>query len=136
LNRSFEVGLAEIAIRENVPLLAYSPLAFGVLTGKFLDGARPPQARVVRWSRFARYTGDIAETAVSKYVAIARKHGLDASQMALAFVNSRPFVGSTLTGATTLAQLRSNLASSELHLSGEVLSEIEQVHRMHTNPCP
>ncbi len=136
LNRSFEVGLAEIAIREQVPLLAYSPLAFGVLTGKFLDGARPPQARVVRWPRFARYNGDIAEAATSNYVAIARRHGLDAGQMALAFINSRPFLGSTLIGATTMEQLRSNIASSDLKLSGEVLEEIEQVHRERSNPCP
>jgi aryl-alcohol dehydrogenase-like predicted oxidoreductase len=76
LNRSFEVGLAEMAIKEDVGLLAYSPLGFGVLTGKFLDGARPPEARIVRWSRFARYNGDLAERATAAYVAIAREHGL------------------------------------------------------------
>jgi aryl-alcohol dehydrogenase-like predicted oxidoreductase len=81
LNRSFEIGLAEMAIREDVGLLAYSPLGFGVLTGKFLDGARPPTARVVRWSRFVRYSGTSAEQATAAYVAIAREHGLNPAQM-------------------------------------------------------
>src|SRR5262249_55891658 len=92
LNRSFEVGLAEFAHREDVPLLAYSPLAFGVLSGKYLGGARPAGARLTLFSRFSRYTGEAAETAVRSYVELARRHGLDPAQMALAFVNSRPFV--------------------------------------------
>lgn len=136
LNRSFEVGLAEISIREHIPLLAYSPLAFGVLTGKFLGGARPPQARIVKWSRFSRYTGELADTVTAKYAAIARESGLDPGQMALAYINSRRFLGSTLIGATTLEQLRANLASSEMKLSDDVLDRIEQVHRVHPNPCP
>src|SRR5262249_32591322 len=81
LNRSFEVGLAEMAIRESVGLLASSPLAFGTLTGKFLDGARPPQSRVVRWSRFSRYASDLAGATTACYVSIARKYGLDPAQM-------------------------------------------------------
>ena len=86
LNRSFEVGLAEFAHREDVGLLAYSPLAFGVLSGKYLDGARPANARITLFSRFQRYTGERVERAVRKYVALARQHGLDPAQMALAYV--------------------------------------------------
>ena len=136
LNRTFEIGLAEMAIRENVGLLAYSPLAFGVLSGKFLNGARPPQSRVVRWSRFARYNGDIAERTTASYVEIACKHGLDPAQMALAFVNRQRFLTSNLIGATTMEQLRTNLDSADLHLSEEVMKEIESVHRAQPNPCP
>src|SRR4030095_8928739 len=137
LNRSFEVGLAEMAIREDVGLLAYSPLAFGVLTGKFLDGARPPESRVVRWSRFARYTnGELAERATAAYVQIAREHGLTPAHMALAFVNRQRFLTSTLIGATTMEQLRTNLASAEITLSDEVLNAIDAVHRATPNPCP
>jgi aryl-alcohol dehydrogenase-like predicted oxidoreductase len=136
LNRSFEIGLAEIAIRENVGLLAYSPLAFGVLSGKFLNGARPPESRVVRWSRFARYNGEIAERTAASYVGIARRHGLEPSQMALAFVNRQRFITSNLIGATTMAQLKTNLGSAAINLSGEVIDAIDALHRAQPNPCP
>jgi aryl-alcohol dehydrogenase-like predicted oxidoreductase len=136
LNRSFEIGLAEFAHREQVGLLAYSPLAFGVLSGKYLGGARPAAARLTLFSRFQRYTGAQAEAATRDYVALARKHGLDPAQMALAFINSRPFVASTLVGATTLEQLRSNIASVALTLSKEVTDGIEAIHRQFPNPCP
>jgi len=136
LNRSFEIGLAEIALRENVGLLAYSPLGFGMLTGKYLNGARPPEARVVRWARFARYSGEVAERTTAAYVAIARSHDLDPAHMALAFVNRQPFVSSTLIGATSMEQLATNVASVDVQLSDEVMQEIEQVHRAQPNPCP
>ena len=136
LNRSFEVGLAEIAHREDVGLLAYSPLAFGALTGKYLDGARPPQGRLTLFERFQRYTEDLAEKAIHAYVDIAREHGLDPAQMALAYVNSRSFLTSNIIGATTLDQLESNLASETLTLDDSVLEAIENVHRQHPNPCP
>jgi aryl-alcohol dehydrogenase-like predicted oxidoreductase len=136
LNRSYEVGLAEISIRESCGLLAYSPLAFGALSGKYLDGATPAGARLTLYSRFQRYRGEHAERAIAAYVAIARKHGLDPAQMALAFVTSRPFVTSNIIGATTLEQLDSNLASINLQLSAEVLQDIEDIHRAMPNPCP
>ncbi|RYZ61866.1 MAG: NADP(H)-dependent aldo-keto reductase, partial [Proteobacteria bacterium] len=91
LNRTFEVGLAEMAIREEVGLLAYSPLAFGVLSGKFLNGARPPESRIARWSRFARYTNEQADKATAAYAEVALKHGLDMAKMALAFVRQQRF---------------------------------------------
>ncbi|MDR5907668.1 NADP(H)-dependent aldo-keto reductase [Franzmannia qiaohouensis] len=136
LNRSFEVGLAEIAHREGVGLLAYSPLGFGVLSGKYLDGARPPKARLTLYERFKRYTSEVAEEATRAYVQIARDSGLDPAQMALAYVNSRPFLTSNIIGATSMEQLESNLASESLRLDQEVIEAIEAVHRRLPNPCP
>ena len=136
LNRTFEIGLAEMAIREDVSLLAYSPLAFGVLSGKFLNGARPPEARMVRWSRFSRYTNDQATQATAAYAAVAVKHGLDFAQMSLAFCRQQRFMTSVLIGATTMEQLRTNLGSASLTLSADVLKDIDAVHRAHPNPCP
>ena len=136
LNRSYEVGLAEFSHREDISLLAYSPLAFGVLSGKYLAGARPPQSRVTLFERFSRYNGAQADLAVQAYVDLARRSGLDPCQMALAFVNSRPFLTSTIIGATTMAQLRSNIASHGLRLSRDVLEEIETIHKRYTIPCP
>ncbi|MGM0784748.1 MAG: NADP(H)-dependent aldo-keto reductase [Pseudomonadota bacterium] len=136
LNRSFEVGLAEIAHREGVGLLAYSPLGFGVLSGKYLDGARPSNARLTLFERFQRYTAPRAEEATRAYVAIAREHGLDPAQMALAFVNSRPFLTSNIIGATNMEQLESNLESEFLKLDDDVLEAIEDVHARLSNPCP
>ncbi|MCE8010974.1 NADP(H)-dependent aldo-keto reductase [Halomonas daqingensis] len=136
LNRSFEVGLAEIAHRENVGLLAYSPLAFGVLSGKYLDGARPENARLTLFERFKRYTSPLAEQATRAYVDIAREHDLDPAQMALAFVNSRSFLTSNIIGATTMEQLEDNLASESLKLEQSVLEAIEEVHRRIPNPSP
>lgn len=136
LNRTFEVGLAEMAIREQCGLLAYSPLAFGMLAGKYEGGARPADARLSLFSRFTRYTNPQAEAACSRYVALAREHGLDPAQMALAFVTAQPFVTSNIIGATTLEQLDSNLASADLALSEEVLAGIEAIHRAQPNPAP
>ena len=136
LNRSFEVGLAEVAMREQSGLLAYSPLAFGMLSGKYLNGARPAGARLTLFSRFDRYSNPQAEWATAEYCAIAQRHGLDPAQMALAFVTRRPFVTSNIIGATTLEQLESNLGSVELRLSQEVLDEIEAVHQRQPNPSP
>lgn len=136
LNRSYEIGLAEFAAREDVGLLAYSPLAMGVLSGKYLDGARPEGARRVRFTRFTRYDGPQAEAATQDYVQLAREHGLDPAQMALAFVQAQPFVISTLIGATSEAQLRGNLASAALELPFAVRRALEALHRRHPVPCP
>lgn len=136
LNRAFEVGLAEIAHREAVGLLAYSPLGFGVLSGKYLGGRRPEGARLSLYQRFKRYTGDLAEQATQAYVEVARRHDLDPAQMALAYVNSRTFLTSTIIGATALDQLHANIASIGITLSDDVLNAIEQIHRRWPNPCP
>jgi aryl-alcohol dehydrogenase-like predicted oxidoreductase len=136
LNRSFEVGLAEISDRERVGLLAYSPLAFGVLSGKYLDGAQPAGARLTRFPDYDRYSNPQAQKATHDYVALAREFGLSPTQMALAYVNSRPFLTSNIIGATTLAQLRENIVSAELELSAELLDQIEAIHQRHPNPAP
>lgn len=136
LNRTFEVGLAEIAHREDVGLLAYSPLAFGMLSGKYLNGARPAGARLTLFERFQRYTNPLAEEATAAYVRIARDNDLDPAQMALAFVNSRSFLTSNIIGATTMAQLEDNLTSESLKLDTSVLDAIDEVHRRIPNPCP
>ena len=136
LNRTYEFGCAEVGERERLGLLAYSPLAFGVLTGKYLHGKRPEGARITVFKRFQRYTTHAAENAVLKYQKIARKFGLDLTGMALAFVNSRPFVLSNIIGATRLEQLATNIDSIDLELDPEVIGEINQVHDQRHNPCP
>lgn len=136
LNRSFEVGLAEIAIREQCGLLAYSPLAFGMLTGKYANGARPEDARLTLFSRFTRYNNPETMRATEQYVQLAKQHGLDPAQMALAYVTSRPFVTSNIIGATSLEQLQSNLDSINLTLSEEVVAGIEAIHKIQPNPAP
>ena len=136
LNRSFETGLAEVCHRETVGLLAYSPLAFGMLSGKYENGARPANARITLFSRFARYTNPQAIAACSRYVTLAREHGLDPAQMALAFVTRQSFVTSNIIGATSLEQLESNLGSLSLELSDELLDAIEAIHREQPNPAP
>ncbi|BAK75272.1 aldo/keto reductase [Pseudogulbenkiania sp. NH8B] len=136
LNRSYEIGLAEFSHRDGISLLPYSPLAFGVLSGKYLDQARPANARLTLFDRFTRYTRPQAQAATADYVTLARRHGLLPTQMALAFVNSRPFVASNLIGATTLAQLEENIASASLRLDDEVLAGIEAIHERYPNPAP
>lgn len=136
LNRSFEIGLAEIAHRENVGLLAYSPLAFGVLSGKYLGGARPDGARISLFKRFSRYLNPQAEAATAQYVALAQQHGLDPVQMALQYVTTRPFVTANIIGATSLAQLQTNIDSFGITLSDEVLAGIEAIHVAQPNPAP
>ena len=136
LNRLYEVAMAEITHREDVGLLAYSPLGFGVLSGKYLDGKRPAGARLTMYDRFARYTNEQALSATAQYAKIAADAGLDMAQIALAFVNSRSFVTSNIIGATTIEQLKSNIDSIHLTLSSEVLEAIEAVHTQHPNPSP
>ncbi len=136
LNRTFEIGLAEVAERESVGLLAYSPLGFGVLTGKYLNGARPEGARLTRYDRFGRYDSPAGEQATADYVALAREHGLDPAQMALAFAASRPFMTSVIVGATTTAQLETDLAAMALTLPEAVVEGIAAIHARHPNPCP
>ncbi|WP_444942794.1 NADP(H)-dependent aldo-keto reductase [Microbulbifer sp. ZKSA006] len=136
LNRTFEIGCAEIAIRERCGLLAYSPLAFGMLSGKYLDGRKPQGARLSRYDRFQRYAGKRTQAATQAYVDLARQFGLDPAQMALAFVNQQPFVSANIIGATTPEQLRSNISSVAIRLADEQLAAIEAIHRENPNPAP
>lgn len=136
LNRSFEVGLEEVAMREQCGLLAYSPLAFGMLSGKYEEGARPANGRITLFSRFSRYNNPQARAACSRYVALAREHDLDPAQMALAYVTQQPFVTSNIIGATSIEQLDNNLASLQVQLSKDVLEAIEAIHAEQPNPAP
>lgn len=136
LNRTYEVGMAEVSIREQAGLLAYSPLAFGVLSGKYLNGQRPENARLTLFERFTRYTSIQAEEATQAYVELAKHHQLSPSQMALAYVTSRDFVTSNIIGATSMDQLKENIESINVSLSDEVLNAIESIHSSNSNPCP
>jgi aryl-alcohol dehydrogenase-like predicted oxidoreductase len=136
LNRSYEIGNAEISHRENVSLLAYSPLGFGVLSGKYLNNKKPAEARITKWPNYARYSSEQGTAATRSYVALAMKYGLDPAQMALAFVNEQAFVASNIIGATTMLQLESNIASVDIQLSRELRSDIEEVHNKYPNPSP
>ncbi len=137
LNRSFEIGLAEFSHRERVGLLAYSPLGFGVLTGKYLDGQMPGNSRLRLFgSRYLRYSNELGTKATEKYVKLAHENGLDPAQMALAYVISRPFLTSAIIGATSQVQLENNIASIDIKLEKSLVREIESIHALHSNPCP
>ncbi len=136
LNRTFEVGLAETAHREHTGLLAYSPLGFGVLSGKYLNDARPAGARLSLYPDYVRYLTSAGIQATEAYVGLAHRYNIKPAQLALAYVNSRPFVTSSIIGATNLTQLQENLSSAEITLSEEILNEIESIHQQHPNPCP
>jgi aryl-alcohol dehydrogenase-like predicted oxidoreductase len=136
MNRVFESGLAEVCHRENVSLLPYSPLAFGILSGKYLADPKA-SGRITLFAGFGqRYAKPNVDAAVAAYADLARRNGLTPSQLALSFVYSRWFVASTVIGATTMAQLEENLGASELKLSADVLEAIDAIHLRYTNPAP
>ncbi|MCG2574494.1 NADP(H)-dependent aldo-keto reductase [Acinetobacter sp. ME22] len=136
LNRTYEVGMSEIAKYEGVGLLAYSPLAFGMLTGKYRHGAKPDNGRITLFSRFSRYTNPECEWATEQYAQISEKHGLTLTQLALAFIKQQFFVTSTIIGATSMSQLKENIAAFDLELNEEILLEIEAIHKHQPNPAP
>ena len=136
LNRTYEIGMAEVSWREQCGLLAYSPLGFGVLSGKYLGGVRPQGARLTLYPDYTRYSSSAAEKATAEYAALAKSHGLDPARMALAFVNSRKFLTSTIVGATTMAQLRINIDSVNLRLDDTLIEAIDRIHLAHPNPAP
>ncbi len=136
INRSYEIGCAEINHRENIGLLVYSPLGFGVLTGKYLKDVQPKGARITLWPDYSRYSNEQAVLATQSYVDLARKYGLDPAQMALAFVNQKSFVTSNIIGSTNLTQLKNNIESIKLTLEEDVLAGIENIHQQHPNPAP
>ena len=136
INRLFEVGLSEISIREKIGLLAYSPLGFGVLSGKYLGGKKPENARITLFPAYGRYSNENALRATQKYYDLAKAHDLSLTQMALAFVTSRPFITSNIIGATSMDQLKENIGSIHVELSEEVLKGIEAIHNEIPNPAP
>lgn len=136
LNRGFEPGLSEVTRREGVPLLAYSPLAFGHLTGKYQDGAKPAGARLTRFPPFGqRYDKPNVPPASHAYVELARRAGLSPASLAIAFVQSRWFCASTIVGATNLAQLGENIEAGSVQLPEAVLAEIDAIHLRYPNPA-
>ncbi|MFW2149057.1 NADP(H)-dependent aldo-keto reductase [Acinetobacter sp. TY1] len=136
LNRTYEIGMSEIAHHEGIGLLAYSPLAFGYLTGKYRHGARPKEGRITKFSRFTRYSNPESDWATEQYALLAEKHGLTLTQLALAFIKHQFFVTSTIIGATTMQQLKENIQAFDVDLSEEVLQGIETIHRQQPNPAP
>lgn len=137
MTRQYEVGLSEVSARENVGLLAYSPLGGGTLSGKYLNDQQPENARMTLWpERFSRFTKPRAKEAVEAYAAVAQKHGLDMSQMVSAFLKTKTFVTSSIIGATSMDQLKSNIAAYEMDLSQDVLDDIQAVHLNNPNPAP
>ncbi|MGB0896586.1 MAG: NADP(H)-dependent aldo-keto reductase [Flavobacteriaceae bacterium] len=135
LTRSYEIGMSEVSHRENIGLLAYSPLAFGTLSGKYIKDPKTV-GRVSLFPRYVRYSSEQSTNAISKYLDIADKFNLSLTQMSLAFVNQQPFVTSNIIGATTMAQLKENISSIDVNLSSEVLEAINQVHELMPNPAP
>lgn len=136
VNRTFEVNLAEAALREDVSLLTYSTLAQGYLTGKYRNGALPAGARKTLFNSLGRYEGPGAIAAIDKYLDLAAEAGLDPAQMAIAFALSRPFVTSVILGATKVEQMKTIIAAADLTLPNDVIDEINNIHRAHGNPCP
>jgi len=135
LNRSYEINMAEIAEMENIKLLAYSPLGFGMLTGKYIN-KKPKNSRLSLFNRFDRYSNKNSKNATIEYVEIAKKYNISPTQLALAFVNQQPFVTSNIIGATNLSQLEENISSINITLDEEILSEIESIHSNQPNPAP
>jgi len=125
-----------MSIRESVSLLAYSPLAFGVLSGKYLNNQHPENARLTKFAQFSRYNSEQCTKATMLYNDIAKKNNMTLAQLSLAFVNQQPFVGSTIIGATNLEQLKENMSSVDFILNDETLKELNQVNELYTYPAP
>lgn len=136
LNRSYETRMAEVGLREDVGLLAYAPLAAGTLTGKYLNSQWPEGARRTLWPDNRRYQGPQADKATAAYVNLAKDLGIDPAHLALAFVLRQPFLGAAIIGATSLAQLKTNLAAAEVTLGDDALKALEDIHKIYTYPCP
>ena len=136
LNRTFEIGMSEIAIREKVGLLAYSPLGFGVLTGKYLARQKPENARLTVNSSYKRYQNDNGIKMTESYVNLAKEHNISPAQMALAFILTREFLTSVIISASTLEQLKTNIDCINIELPESILKKIDSLHFQQPNPCP
>ena len=137
LNRTYEVGLAEISVRDQIGLLAYSPLASGYLSGKYRNNQMPKNSRIERDGNFwTRYDKPNTTNAVEAYYKIAVKHNLDLAQMSLKFLEIQPFVTSVIIGATTMEQLKTDIESVSINLNEETIKEINEIQKIYPNPCP
>ena len=137
INRTYEIGMSEISIRENAGLLAYSPLAVGYLTGKYRNKQVPKNSRLdLFYHNYPRYHNERTYEAVDEYFKIAQKHKMTLTQLSLAFVNSRDFLTSNIIGATTMTQLKENIDSMDISLNQNIIEEINSVHENNPNPAP
>ena len=136
LNRTYEVGLAEISVREQSGLLAYSPLAFGYLTGKYRNNNMPKGSRIDLFKDFDRYNNENGIKAIEEYYKISQKFNLDFAQMSIKFCEIQPFVTSVIIGATTMQQLKTNVESVNVNLNNEIINEINEIQKIYPNPCP
>ncbi len=136
LNRSLEIGLSEVMMRENVGLLAYSPLGFGVLSGKYFNNQLPEKSRLDLFPNYNRYSNKEAMFLAEKYNELAKKHNLTLVELSLAFIEHQPFVTSNIIGATKMSQLKENIASIHISLNNEILKEIDLIHQLQPNPAP
>ena len=136
LNRTYEVGLAEVSIREDIGLLSYSPMAFGLLSGKYHDGSDVQNSRITLFPKLPRFSSENTFRVAEMYINIAKKYNLSPAQMSLAFVNTRPFLQSNIIAATTMDQLKENINSIQVVIPDEALKEIELVHKLNSNPAP
>lgn len=136
LNRTYEINLAEVGMREKVGLLAYSPMAFGVLSGKYLNKNMPNKSRLKLFPQYSRYSNVQALKLTEKYAELAKELNISLAQLSLAFVNQRPFVTSTIIGATTMEQLKENVTSIHVDLTDEALKKIDAIHELQPNPAP
>ena len=136
LNRTYEVGLAEISVREQSGLLAYSPLAFGYLTGKYRNNNMPKGSRIDLFKDFTRYNNENSIKAIEEYYKISQKFNLDFAQMSIKFCEIQPFVTSVIIGATTMQQLKTNVESVNVKLNNEIINEINEIQKKYPNPCP
>ena len=136
VNRVFDIANSEVSIREQCGLLAYSPLAGGRLSGKYMNGEKPKNSRYTLWpTRFSRHHTARGESAITKYVDLAKKYNIKPSTFANAFVNDRPFVTSNIVGATSIRQLKEDINSIDITLTEEMLKDIEDIHLSDPNPC-
>lgn len=136
LNRTYEIGLAEISMRENIGLLAYSPLAFGMLSGKYIDGTATPNSRMNQFKNFTRYLSPACTDATKAYMEVAKEHNVSLTQAALAWVNTRTFVTSNIVSATTMDQLKEDLDSINFELTDELLKDLDKVYKRYPDPAP
>jgi aryl-alcohol dehydrogenase-like predicted oxidoreductase len=136
LNRTFEINLAEVCLRENVGLLAYSPLAFGMLSGKYLNGNLPEKSRLKLFPQYSRYNSKQSHILTQKYLELANELNISLTELSLAFVNHQEFVTGNIIGATTMKQLKENIGSIHVKLSKETLQKIDEIQELQPNPAP
>ena len=137
LNRSYEIGLAEVSLNEQCSLLVYSPLAFGVLSGKYNNGTATQNSRLIRYkAQFGRYLNERGNLATQEYIELAKKHNISLAQLSIAFTLKHRYVASSIIGATTIKQLKENIKAKDISLNEQLIQELNEIHAKYPNPCP